>query len=184
MRKSIIFASIKLYFKWWLWWWCITRTCVSAKITLCPGVEPTAFGIHVLVNCGFSSSWSWSTHVDLMVVSSSRKRYWDELRKLRAGLGFVVLREKLFWKISNCRANEKVYYWSWTGDIPRRNKKVLWVIDSWKIPSEKKKVLWIIDSWKAPSENKIFLKNSQQKQLGFERFPMEIKKILWEINPS
>lgn len=73
-------------------------TWVSANITRRPGIDPTPFGIHVLINCGFNNSWSCSVHTtdivtdgwepdDPVVLASSLKWYEIVLRKLYAEFG-------------------------------------------------------------------------------------------------
>lgn len=74
------------------------HTWVSAKITRFPACEPTPFGIHVLITCGFNNSWSWSLHSATSPdATSSEKLYWIVFRKLYAGFGWTNLRNYAKW---------------------------------------------------------------------------------------
>lgn len=63
------------------------HTCVSAKMVRFPGFEPTPDGIHVLITCGFSSSWAWSMHRLASLCDDSSKLYRMVFKKLYAGFG-------------------------------------------------------------------------------------------------
>lgn len=72
----------------------VQQTWVSAKIVRFPGFEPTPDGIHVLITCGFSSSWSWSIQSKASLLAASSKPYRMVFKKLYAGFGCAILFSK------------------------------------------------------------------------------------------